>query len=112
MIELAEDGSDYMSLGPVGEPEFEQGWPVMKSILERAEDRLTWRQLVQRWPEELPRPARTTTRRWLELLLQDRQILREGRGTRNNPHVYLLPGMEIKWQDDMLKGLVRKWGGR
>ena len=46
------------------------------------------------------------------MLLQDRQILREGRGTRNNPHVYLLPGMEIKWQDDMLKGLVRKWGGR
>jgi hypothetical protein len=106
VIELAEDGSDYVSLGASAEPELEKCWPVMKSILERAEDRLTWRQLVQRWPENFPRPCRTTMRRWLEMLLQDRQILREGRGTRNNPFVYLLPGMEIKWQDEMLRGLV------
>ena len=106
VIELAADGADYVSLGPSGEPEFEHGWPVMKSILERAEGRLTWRQIVQRWPEEFPRPAKTTMSRWLDQLLQQRQILREGRGTKNDPYIYLLPGMEIKWQDEMLKGLV------
>jgi hypothetical protein len=116
VIELAEDGADYTSLGPSGEPEFEKGWPVMKSILERAEGRLTQRQIVQRWPEELPRPAQPTMNRWLNQLLQERQILCEGRGTKNDPYVYLLPGMEIKWQDDMLRGLVGEWtagtGGR
>jgi len=61
---------------------------------------------VQRWPEELARPAKTTMSRWLDQLLQQRQILREGHGTKNDPYVYLLPGMEIKWQDEMLRGLV------
>src|SRR5439155_5238834 len=106
VIELAADGADYVSLGPSGEPEFDQGWPAMKTILERAEGRLTWRQIVQRWPEDMPRPAKATVSRWLDQLLQDRQILREGRGTKNDPYVYLLPGMEIKWQDDMLRSLV------
>ena len=109
VIELTEDGVDYVSLGPSGEPEFDKGWPVMKSILERAEGRLTWRQIVQRWPQELPRPAKTTMSRWLDQMLQERQILREGRGTKHDPYVYLLPGMEIRWQDDMLRGLVRGW---
>jgi hypothetical protein len=109
VIEFAADGVDYVSLGPSGEPELDQGWPVMKSILERAEGRLTWRQIVQRWPEELARPAQTTMWRWLDQLLQGRQILREGRGTKSDPFVYLLPGMEIKWQDDMLRGLVMQF---
>jgi len=106
VIELAADGVDYASLGPSGEPDFDQGWPVMKSILDQAEDRLTWRQIAQRWPEHLPRPAKTTINRWIDQLLQHHQILREGRGIRNDPYVYLVPGMEIKWQDEMLKSLV------
>jgi len=112
VIELAADGADYASLGPSGEPEFEQGWPVMKLILEEAEDRLTWRQIVQRWPLDLAKPAKPTISRWLDQLLCDRQILREGRGTKNQPYVYLLPGMEIRWQDEMLRRLVGEVGTR
>ena len=106
VIELTPDGTDYLSLGESAQPTMERGWPVMKKILERAEGRLTWQQLRRRWPEGMAAPSKSTIHRWLDQLLQDRQVLREGGGSRNDPYVYLLPGMEIKWQDDMLKSLV------
>lgn len=107
IIELTPDGGDYVSLGESAQPTFDRGGPVLKQILERAEGRLTWRQIVQRWPEDTPAPAKATISRWLDKLLEERHVLREGRGTSNDPYVYLLPGMEIQWQDDMLKSLVR-----
>jgi len=108
VIERTPDGRDYVSLGESTQLSFERGWPIMKRILERAEGRLTWRQIVQRWPENETAPAKTTISRWLDRLLQDREVSREGRGTSSDPFVYLLPGMEIKWQDDMLNAaLVR-----
>jgi hypothetical protein len=106
VIELTADGMDYLGLGESAQPTMDRGWPVMKKILERAEGRLTWQQIVRRWPEGVAAPSKSTLHRWLDQLLQDRQVLREGGGSRNNPYVYLLPGMEIKWQDEMLKSLV------
>jgi hypothetical protein len=106
VIEMTPDGADYLSLGESGQPTFDHGWQVLKRILEDAEAPLTVKQIVRRWPSETAAPSKATLHRWLERLLPEGKTLREGRGTRNQPHTYQLPGMELEWRDEMLRSLV------
>jgi len=67
---------------------------VLRGILETALEKLTQRQIVNEWPQESPRPARTTLWRWLDLATRDGRLLRDGEGTKRSPFRYWLPGGE------------------
>jgi hypothetical protein len=112
VIEMTPDGADYLSLGESGQPSFEHGWPVLRRIFEDAEGPLTVKQIALRWPAETATPSAATLHRWLERLLPEGEVLREGRGTRSQPHTYQLPGMEMQWQENLLASLVGPPGPR
>jgi hypothetical protein len=49
--------------------------------------------------DDLPAPADTTLRRWLDQAVADGRVAREGAGLRNHPHLYWLPGKQAEWPD-------------
>ncbi len=106
VIEMTPDGADYLSLSESGQPSFDHGWPVLRRIFENAEGPLTVKQMARRWPSETAVPSKATLHRWLERLLPEGEVLREGRGTCSQPHTYQLPGMEMQWQENLLASLV------
>jgi hypothetical protein len=44
--------------------------------------------------------------KWLDRLVKEGRVLRDGAGTRKDPHRYWLPGMEAKWQENFLKSFL------
>jgi hypothetical protein len=108
LIELTVDGVDYRSLGATVEPNFENGWPVLKEILKNATRRMSRPDILRHWPENHPRPKMTTLWNWLERLVRERKVLQEGVGRKKDPFVYWLPGMEAKWQQDFLASFVTR----
>jgi hypothetical protein len=107
IIELTPDGSDYLSLGECAEPSFERGWPVLKRLLEEADGPLTRRELLRQWPDEALPPAKLTLWKWLDQVVKEGQVLREGAGQRKDPYRYRLPGMEEKWHQQSLERLMK-----
>jgi hypothetical protein len=90
------DGTDYVSLGESAELDFEHGWPVRQRILEQAEGSLARRALLRRWADVAAAPGRPTLWKWPSRAVEDGRVLRNGRGTRKEPYLYLLPGMVEK----------------
>jgi hypothetical protein len=45
--------------------------------------------------------------KWLERLVKQRKVLQEGVGSKKDPFVYWLPGMEDQWQQDFLQSLLK-----
>ncbi len=64
------------------------------------------KQITRRWPSETAVPSKATLHRWLERLLPEGEVLREGRGTCSQPHTYQRPGMEMQWQENLLAKLI------
>jgi hypothetical protein len=110
VIELNEAGTDYFSWGESSEPDFDHGRPVLEEILAGAERKLSRDEILRRWPDRLARPKRSTLWKWLDRLVKEGQVLHDGDGRRSDPLVYMLPGMETQWQEDMLASLVKRWG--
>jgi hypothetical protein len=108
VIELNADGTDYLTLGTSAEPQFETGWPILKSILEKAEGPLTRLEILHAWPGPAAPPARKTLWRWLDLALKEEWVLRRGEGTRNHAFTYQLPGMVQKWQEAFIEEFNKK----
>jgi hypothetical protein len=111
VIELAAEGSDYRGLGETSEPDFEHGWPVLKGVLENSRGTMTRQQILEEWPKEALRPAKTALRTWLDRAGKDGLVLKEGAGIKKDPHRYWLPGIEPKWQENMLKWWEKEFGG-
>lgn len=82
----------------------------MKAILEEAEGPLTRAEIVRRWPESSAVPAKVTLWKWLARLVEAGQVLRQGQGTKKEPHRYLLPGMMAKWQAKVVETLLAGLG--
>jgi len=106
IIEMTPDGCDFLGLGETAQPSFENGWPLLNRILKEAESPLSLKQIRWRWPKRSGVPSKATIHRWLDRLLEGREVIREGRGTWKNPYVYLLPGMELERQEEMLSSLA------
>ncbi len=56
------------------------------------------------------RPAKNTFWTWLDRAVKDGLVLKEGAGTKKEPHRYWLPGIEAKWQENMMKWWEKEFG--
>jgi hypothetical protein len=107
-IEWTADGTDYRSLGTSAEPNYEHGWPVLQAVLDQAEGPLTRREILRRWPDSAPAPAKLTLWKWLGRAVDEGHVLRDGRGTRREPYRYFRPGMLDKWQAEFREKFLRR----
>ncbi|MFL5243844.1 MAG: hypothetical protein ACJ8FY_17215 [Gemmataceae bacterium] len=107
VIEWTADGADYHGLGTSAEPDFTQSWPVLQTLLERADKPLTRRDIFRAWPDSAAAPSKITLWRWLSDCIKDGRILHNGGGNRKDPFTYELPGMVDKWHADFLAEIVR-----
>ncbi len=102
VIEWTANGADYLGLGPSAEPDFERGWPALQALLANTAGPLTRRAILRAWPESVPAPAKQTLWLWLDRLVREGHVLRNGRGTCKEPYSYQLPGMLEKWQANFM----------
>jgi hypothetical protein len=93
---------------PRAEPDFEHGWPVLRALLENAAEALTRRAILRAWPDTAAAPALPTLWKWLSQVVREGHVLQHGRGTRNDPHKYSLPGMIDKWQAKFMEEFTRQ----
>ncbi len=100
VLELTADGTDYVSRGDVHEDEFDEGWQVLRGVLEDAAHKLTRREVLRQWPQDFRAPDETTLWRWLDRAVNDGRVRRDGSGRKNAPFRYWLPGQEEKWASD------------
>lgn len=107
VIEWAADGADYRVLSTSGEPDFEDGWPVLQTLLSEAERSLSRRDIHRAWPCTAATPAKQTLWRWLTRAVRDGLILQTGNGTRKDPYRYSLPGMAEKWHTKWVADFCR-----
>jgi hypothetical protein len=97
VLELTEDGADYLNHGDFDEDEFRQSWKLLRTVLEDAKQKLTRRQILQQWPPDFKAPDDVTVWRWLERAVSDGLVQQDGLGRRNAPYRYWLPGKETLW---------------
>jgi hypothetical protein len=100
VIELAETGTDYRSLGDLEDAAFVGGWGILQGILDEAARKLTRREIVAQWPAELQRPAPASVWRWLDRAVADGLVRYDGEGTRHSPFRYWNEELEVKWAAD------------
>lgn len=99
VIELTADGTDYLSHGTFHDEEFTSHWPLLQSFLETAPRKLTRREIRKQWPAERV-PDDSTLYRLLERGVAQGVVARDGKGLRNSPFRYWLPGREEIWKQD------------
>jgi hypothetical protein len=104
VIELSEDGTDYVSHGDSMVHEMNAGWPVLLGVLEDADRKLTRQQIRDNWPQDYPKPdGDATLWRWLDRAVKEGRVLCGGTGRKNSPFVYWLDGMEDVWASDPMR---------
>jgi hypothetical protein len=109
IIEWNADGTDYLSLGTAHELDFERCWPAMLAIFEQAEEALTRSEILRRWPETSPAPAKMTLWKWLDRAVSEGRILVQGEGRRKDPFRYYLQGMIEKWHQNFLQDFFKRF---
>jgi hypothetical protein len=108
IVELNAEGTDYAALGDGAEEEFRDNWIRLRAALAGAPRKLTWHEVVERWPDDDEPPPRTSLRRWLAGAVARGLVRREGAGNRTSPRRYWLPEMEEKWQADPMYLMYEK----
>jgi hypothetical protein len=96
VIEWTADGTDYVAHGDAAAEHYRSGWDVLRAVLEDAPRKLTRQEVLEEWPPDHPRPDPATVWEWLERAVELGQVLRDGRGRKNDPYRYWLPGQEGK----------------
>ena len=97
VIEWTADGTDYLGHGTFLEEELASHWDNLRLILERAWEKFTREDILQRWPSE-PVPSPTTLNRWLELAVAQGLVRKDRTGHRQDPFRYWLPAKEDEWR--------------
>jgi hypothetical protein len=100
ILELTAAGTDYACLGEVAEEAFASNWEVLRTVLAAAEEKLSRRQILDRWPVVEVRPDENTLWRWLERAVADGRLQRCGNGYRGRPFEYWLPEAEARWKNE------------
>ena len=102
VVEHSADGADYRAVAEeVG------GLPgatedVLLGVLEDAHGKLTRRQVARDWPADYVKPTEVTLWRWLERLVAEGRVLKDGTGRKDDPFRFWLRGQEARWRDDPL----------
>ncbi|HEV3144777.1 MAG TPA: AAA family ATPase [Gemmataceae bacterium] len=96
ILELNEAGSDYLAHGEPDDDEFQSIWPILQQLLEHAEQKLTRRELLERWPRPENKPADVTLWRWLERGVEQKLILKDTDVAKNRPFRYWLTGRTVE----------------
>ena len=94
VIELTEDGTDYICHGEATDGEFADTWNLVVQVLQDAQEKLTRKQIAEEWPEDYPVPDRGSLWRILERAAARGLVCREGEGRKTMPFRYWLPGKE------------------
>jgi hypothetical protein len=90
VIELAPDGTDYLAHGDLCEDDFTRNRAILQSILAAFEGSPTRREIRQRWPDDRKKPDEATLWRWLERLMCEGLVVRQGGGRRGDPFRFRL----------------------
>jgi hypothetical protein len=108
VISWTPDGTDYLGLGPSAELDFAQGRAILQAVFENAVKSLSRQDILAQWPDPDTAPAKHTLWKWLDQLVNEGRVLRDGRGTKREPYEYSLPGMIEKWHANLLADLTRR----
>jgi hypothetical protein len=103
IVELTEDGADYVSLGDFVGYDFADNWRVLEGVFEDATHKLTRAEVRSQWPADFVRPSPAALWRWLDRAVKEGLILQEGTGRKNDPFKYWLDGMEEVWKSGELE---------
>src|SRR5260370_31889777 len=96
-IELNEAGTAMSILREQPESDIPEFWPELSVVLEDAGEPLTRMRLLDRWPEDLPRPSLRTLLNWLNTACEKNLVARAGTGRANDPLEYGLPSQMPLW---------------
>jgi hypothetical protein len=102
LIELNDAGTDYVVHGDYVSDDFLENWQVLQGMFEEAHNKLSRAQILATWPDDYPKPHRSTLWRWLDRALKEGRIHRDGNGRRTRPFRYWLVGQEARWKHDPL----------
>jgi hypothetical protein len=94
VIELSAGGGDYADRGPLPDEKTSACAAVLRLVLEDTCDRLTQRQMLERWPEDFEKPDLGTLSRTLQRAVAEGWVRRQGTGRKNDPFRYWLPERE------------------
>jgi AAA domain len=107
-IELNAEGTDYRTLPAMPTGDFPRYWPVLLSVLEEAQDKLTRAQMLDQWPADFPRPSLATLWRWLDSACESKLLCRDGTGRSAEPFRYWLSAREHDWLDNPLYRVLHR----
>lgn len=108
LIELNAEKTDYAVCPDQSAAELESEWQPLRLVLEDAERKLTRRQILAEWPEDFQKPAEISLWRWLERLVVQGEVCRDGTGRKVAPFRYWLPHKETKWLNDPIYQLLEQ----
>ena len=95
IVELSADGADYLAGTDAAGTPLVKTWDEIHYILDRAGDKLSLREILERWHnEEQDPPDRSTLSRWLKRATQQGMVRRDGNGRALDSYRYWLPGRE------------------
>jgi hypothetical protein len=94
IVELTAAGDDYLAHDTLPDKAWVDNWVALRLVLEDADERLTQRQILEQWPEDFRKPDKATISRGLTRGVEQRLILQQGTGRKNDPYHYWLPGKE------------------
>lgn len=106
LIELNDQGTEYVVLDEPEDPEFLANWDYLRMVLEDAKAKATRQELLADWPADFPKPAPATLWRWLDRAVADKLVERTGDGRSGNPFCYWLPAKQEEWSKDPLHALL------
>lgn len=94
IIELADDGSDYLVRTDEAGIPLVGAWPALEELLSGAMEKLTLQDILSRWPADTDTPNRTTLTRWLKRAANQGLVCRSGAGANGDAYRYWLHGRE------------------
>lgn len=98
VLELNPESTDYANLGVPEPDEFLTAWPILRTILEDAEHKLTRAHILEDWPDDFPKPCSSALYKWLTRAVADNLLKQDGTGRKCHPFRYWLPYVEAHWR--------------
>lgn len=99
-FELNADGADYRVLPAADDDAFDEQWDVLRMVLEDAPQKLTRFDILDEWPDDFAKPAKSTLADWLRRAVAANWVQVEGNGRRANPFRYWLAATEARWREE------------